>query len=246
MSASLRDACRDLFLGSACVGCALPGRALCRSCHASLPKHGSAAWPTPTPAGLVPPFAAGPYDGLLRTMVLQHKEHGVFAMAAPLGEVLAHVVADLLRGLDLPAAAVALVPVPSRARVVRSRGHDPLLRISRCAAAGLRRRGVTATVPRLLVPAGRVRDQAGLGAEDRARNLAGSMTCRLRPAPLAGTVLVVDDVITTGSTVREAQRALEVAGVVPSGVAAVAATQRTHRPRVPESGGSLPLSERDD
>jgi predicted amidophosphoribosyltransferase len=122
---------------------------------------------------------------------------------------------------------VLLVPVPSRRAVVRRRGHDPLLRLTRHAAGRLRRQGVPARVRRALVPVVRVRDQAGLGAEERAANLAGSLSCRRAvPVPAGSLLVVVDDVITTGATLREAQRALESRGVPVDAVAAVAATQR--------------------
>ena len=65
-----------------------------------------------------------------------------------------------------------------------------------------------------------------LGVADRERNVAGSM--RLRPADerrIAGrTVLLVDDVVTTGATLREAARALTAAGARVLGAAAVAST----------------------
>ena len=230
--AALGDAGRDLLLGAACVGCGAPGRVLCPVCDDVLPRRGRLAWPTPTPAGLAPPWSAGPYDGLLKTLVNEHKEHGVLALAAPLGRVLCDVVDDLARAVDgAPGRPVRLVPVPSRRSVVRRRGHDPLLRVARAAASRLRGRGVDASVRHLLVSARPVRDQAGLGAADRAVNLAGVMRCRGRPVPgsvpVRGTVLVVvDDVLTTGATAREAQRALEQAGVRVDAVATVAATVR--------------------
>ncbi len=225
----------DLFLGSTCAVCETPGRALCPACRDWLPRAGAPAWPTPCPSGLVLPMAAGEYTGPLKALVVAHKERRALALARPLGEVLACVVRDLVDVLAAPGTPVGLVPVPSRPAVVRQRGHDPMLRTARVAAARLRRTGTPASVRRLLAPAGRVADQAGLGAEARAANLAGAF--RARRAGTVGPVLVVvDDVITTGATARESQRALEAAGHVVAGVAAVAATRRRVGDR------SLPVS----
>jgi hypothetical protein len=63
VTTTLRDAWADLVLGSSCVGCGRPGRLLCPGCEGALPRRARLAWPSPTPAGLVPPFAAGPYEG---------------------------------------------------------------------------------------------------------------------------------------------------------------------------------------
>ncbi len=135
---------------------------------------------------------------------------------------------------------MVLVPVPSRPQVVRSRGHDPLLRVVRSAAGTLRRHGVPTSVVRLLRPTGRVLDQAGLTAAQRAANLHGSLRARRRAGALADAlVLVADDVLTTGATAREAQRALEHGRVPVHGVVAVAATARWSKH--PDPAGSLVL-----
>jgi predicted amidophosphoribosyltransferase len=229
---ALRDAGNDLLLGSACVGCGLPGRVLCRRCDAALPRHGRPAWPTPSPPGLAAPYAAGAYDGLLKVLVNEHKEHAVLALATPLGRVLSEVVHDLLaaeRG-DRASGRLLLVPVPSRPAVVRRRGHDPMLRVARAAAVRLRRHGEPAEVCRALRVAGPVQDQAGLRAVERTRNLGGSMRCPRAPAVVGSAlVVVVDDVLTTGATAREAQRALQEVGTGVLGIATVAATRRWDR-----------------
>lgn len=235
----------DLVLGSACAVCARPGRVLCPACRAALPRSGSPAWPTPAPPGLARPYAAGEYDGALRSLVNAHKERRAFALARPLGFVLAAVAADLLRAVEPVGACpgtsrVVLVPVPSRRRVVRSRGHDPLLRLARHAATRLRHGGRQAAVHRLLRPARVVRDQAGLDAGDRAANLAGSLRAVRHGDPRGPAVVVVDDVLTTGATAREAQRALETAGHTVLGIATIAATRRRSGPY--QGPASLPLS----
>lgn len=233
MPPDLRDAALDLLLGGSCVGCRRPGRALCRACRATLPAGARPAWPDPVPPGLVAPWTAAAYDGIVREVLLAHKERGVAGLAEPLGRLLAASVSAAV-----PAGPVLLVPVPSRPGSVRERGRDPLLEVVRRAA----RLRPGATVVPLLRSRGGVRDQAGLTATERAANLAGSMCCpsaRLRRGGgRTGRVVVCDDVLTTGATAREAQRALAAAGVPAVAVATVAATpRRVPRTARPELSG---------
>ncbi|MCW2808049.1 MAG: pyrE 1 [Marmoricola sp.] len=217
----------DLVHGARCVGCAAPGRSLCRDCASRLPVRGRPARPTPCPEGLAACFAAGEYDDLLRAMVLAHKEHGTFSLAAPLGHALA---AAATTALD-PAGLTVLVPVPSRPSVVRARGHDPVLRIARRAARRLRGSGHRVRVDQVLEQRGAVHDQTGLSAGQRAANLVGSMGVRAtarRALARSGalSLLLCDDVLTTGATAREAQRALEESGLPVRAVVTVAATRK--------------------
>lgn len=222
------EACADLLTGVTCLGCARPGRLLCGPCRAALPDHAVPAVLDPTPVGLAPVWAAAAYEGVPRDLVLHLKERRRLSLRPPLADLLASAVRAAAPGSD----AVLLVAVPSRRAVVRARGHDPLGTVVALAARRLRRQGVGARPVRLLAPHGAVADQAGLDAAARAANLAGSMWCpgvRRLPASAAGSRLVVcDDVVTTGATLAEAQRALAAVGLPVTGHAAVAATVRRH------------------
>jgi predicted amidophosphoribosyltransferase len=234
MLRDLLDGSLDLLLGASCVGCGRPGRLLCRGCAALLPVDARPAWPVPPPPGLAPPWAAGEYSGTARAMVVGHKEHRLLALRAPLADQLATAVAAALDTVlgETPPGPTVLVPVPSRPASVRSRGHDPTGSITAGASRILRARGYDVlAVPMLRTRPGVV-DQAGLGAAERAANLAGSMHCppdalrRLAVRRRRARLVVCDDVLTTGATAREAQRALAAVGLEVVAIAAVAATRR--------------------
>lgn len=162
----------------------------------------------------VPVFALGRYAGPRRQAIVAVKERGRRDLVAPLAGVLASGVHRLLEWGVL-VQPLTLVPAPTRWSAARRRGGDPVARIAAAVAAcpGIR------AVPALRTTA-LVRDSVGLSGADRERNITGRVRVT-RPVP-AGEVLVVDDVITTGATAREAVRALAGAGVPVAAVLALA------------------------
>lgn len=227
------DAGCDLFLGRACAGCANPGRAVCSECALLLRRDARLRWPVPAPAGLAPPFASSAYEGPVRELVLGYKERRRFGLARSLGAAVAQAVRAATRDLDgalaeLAMSSLFLVCTPSRPDVVRARGHDPVLRMSRAAASDLRRTGNRVEVAPALTIVGTVDDQAELDARQRITNLCGAYAATPSGARLVRdrVCIVVDDVVTTGATAAEAARALRAAGALVLATAVVAATER--------------------
>ena len=215
----------DLLLGALCAGCGTAWWGVCPDCRVLL--EGRAPYPAvpdPCPATFPRTVASSPYDPVLRGMINAHKEHQALGLTRLLAERLALSVGTLMIGRGWPGGtAVTLVPVPSAARVVRQRGFDATLAMTRLAARRLRVRHPITVQPALVQRAG-VRDQAGLDADARRTNLSGGF--RLRSAPPRGPVVLTDDLVTTGSTLAEAARVLHASGVPVLGAATVAATER--------------------
>nr|WP_221442343.1 phosphoribosyltransferase family protein [Nocardiopsis algeriensis] len=206
----------DLLLPQSCAGCGGSSGPLCGQCRALLERRPHLCAPRP---GCPPVWAAGPYAGLYRKVLLAYKEGGADALAAPLGRCLAAAYeASGLAGPD-----TVLVPVPGRGPP-----HDPRAPVARLAAACPARGG--GQVLPLLRHRGRARRQAGLDRAGRLANRRGAFTAGRVPNGVAGApVVVVDDVVTTGATVAEAARALGEAGL--RVVGAVALTERAARGR---------------
>ena len=223
---ALLDALADLVLPRTCAGCGVPGVVLCRRC-ATLLAVPHLATPRRFPVGFPPTVAAGAYAGPIRPAVVAFKERGRAELARPLGAALALAVVGVLTGLPGPAGPVALVPVPSSAAALRARGRDHVRELTRRAVAELAAAGVAAAEAPVLRRSGRVRDSAGLSAAQRRANLAGTFV--LRTAVPAGSIVLVDDVVTSGATLTEAAAVLAMTrrpDDTPVVAAVVAATPR--------------------
>jgi predicted amidophosphoribosyltransferase len=224
----------DLLFPIDCAGCGRPGRSLCAACGAVLAVP-RAHRPDPCPPALPPIAVCADYAGPARSALLAYKERGRRDLTGPLAAALCASVRQLLAGTPVPHGPgpprVWLIPVPSRRAAARARGGDHMLRLTRACVPALAAVGIRAGAAPWLRVGRRVRDSAGLSATGRAANVAGAfeLSVRHRAGELAGgeaTLVLLDDLVTTGSTVAEAVRALGCADLEVAAIAAIAGTAR--------------------
>jgi ComF family protein len=196
-----------------------PGRgSLCEACWGRLPRHTgqpcACGFPMPRPRescgrcrrGLSPltrGASLGPWEGSLRTAVAELKYRGRRRMAGRLAALLLQrpEVRDLLEG-------AALVPVPLHPHRRAERGYNQAELLAREIAT----RSRAALAPGLITRRRDTPRQTGMAAAQRRRNVHGAFAVP-KPERVAGRVLVlVDDVYTTGATLRACAEALRQAG----------------------------------
>jgi predicted amidophosphoribosyltransferase len=157
--------------------------------------------------------AAVAYDDSVRRLVAGWKERGLRRFA----EDAAGLVAEYLPRPE--ATLVAFVPADPRR--LGERGHQPAERLARALGA---RWGMPCEP--ILRRSGRSRRQRGLTLADRRRNVAGAFAAT---RPVSDSVLLIDDVYTSGATVSAAASALRAAGAPWVDVVTFARTIRLRR-----------------
>lgn len=173
--------------------------------------------------------AYGSYDEGMRDLVHLLKYDRVRPAAGLLGRMLAEVIADLSKDF---AEDPVVIPVPLHASKLRQRGFNQSELIARAALklhpAGLDvKPNVSALIRRR-----NTESQTGMTPAQRRENVRGSFVVA-HPADVKGRdVLVVDDVMTTGTTVSECARVLRRAGAERIFVATVARVLKPEAARV--------------
>jgi len=221
----------DALLPAACVLCGGEAQddGLCAGCRADLPWLHDACKVCAEPLAAAalcgrcsrqpPPFdrvrTALRYERPVSDLVTRFKFGGDLAAGRALGILLAR---HLGSGASPPVE--ALIPVPLHRRRLGGRGFNQAALLARDVARRLRRPRLA---PGLLVRTTATDPQAELPAASRRGNVRGAFRVRGTPPPA---VALVDDVVTTASTVSECARQLRRAGAEYIEVWAVARAPR--------------------
>lgn len=210
----LYDVARDaigLVIPETCPVCGRSGP-LCHGCKEDLQQPPVRF--SPRAALRAAAWACGPYSGARRHLILSAKERGSGEARRIMGAVIAAAVKKLASdGHIMPPeiTPIFLIPAPTRLSSSRRRGGDPVAIASGFASNQL----VNCSVLPLVRIDERAQDSAELGAVQRRRNLSGhivplarfaeGISGNLRKQCARATVILVDDVATTGATAAETE-----------------------------------------
>ncbi len=183
--------CGDLLSGAQL----LVGDGRCRNCRDFEPEFARAV-------------AFGEYEGGLRDLIHLLKYESVTPVASVLGGMMAHAIEELLPGCrdSVP----VILPVPLHKSKRGARGFNQAELIARTAVKHLSQRVESASG--ILVRERATISQVGLTREERIQNMRDAFGVTGGKRLQGRTVILVDDVMTTGTTLSECARVLKHAG----------------------------------
>jgi predicted amidophosphoribosyltransferase len=184
----------DLLLPSSCIVCGKKPKPLCPGCRPEVRIKAVQGFSFPI-------RYAHKFEGAVASVISGYKDQQL----TTLGKEIALSGLALFSELDFSQLSAVITPARNL-RNFRKRGFDPAHDL---AMRSLKLAGINVPVISLSNARSRL-DQRGLDRAERARNVAGSM--KLTRA-LSKPVVLFDDVMTTGATVREMARACEEQGV---------------------------------
>ena len=181
----------QLIFPSRCFGCRVLGPSICSACRSQWHPH---YYKTKFDALTV--HSALVYTPTASKIILAAKESSLKGADKLIIEAIIHALNRAIPDTTL----FRLVPVPSSKASQRRRGRSFLVDL-------VSQISQQTGIPMVdcLQLSRRVLDQSGLHRDERARNLAGAFILSSR---VRGDLILVDDVVTTGATLREAARAV--------------------------------------
>ena len=209
----------NLFLESNCPLCQRPtAKEFCQDCNRRLQRC-KLADPSYLWQGELPVFAWGAYGGTLKRAIAALKYENQPQLARPLGYWLA----QAWLNSQLASTELIVVPIPLHPDKQKQRGFNQatLLAESFCQTTGLKLQKTGLERVRNTVA------QFGLSAKEREKNLAvafqlgsGFRHCSTK------SVLLLDDIFTTGATAKSAMQTLRQSGIKVGGIVAIAISKK--------------------
>ena len=181
----------DLLAPHTCRGCGTIGKPLCDCCKKYILKHH---------CNLKHVYCIGKREGLLKDLIHDFKYNSVRALDSPLAEMLASILPKI-------PGKVIIVPLPTISRHVRERGLDHTKLIAK-RIAKIREWNVEY----LLI---RDKNTVQVGADKNTRTKQAEDAYMIKPSAKINpstTYILLDDVLTTGASMKAAKKKLQVAG----------------------------------
>lgn len=200
-----------------CYGCGRRGAVICQPCEPRIPWLGPERCPRcarPSPVGRICSQcvnrpsdldalrAACAFEGPIRQLVHDLK----YGQARTLAEFCSGLLHRAIQARPLQVD--VLVPVPLARGRARERGYNQAELIAR----GLSERLGVPIAPDLLVRIRETPAQVGRSRRERERNVKGAFECASAGAAIGSRVALIDDVATTGATLRACAQPLKAAG----------------------------------
>jgi len=185
-----------LLFPTRCFGCRELGYSICSQCRQQWNPH-----LYQSRISNLAVYSAIPYSPIAKNILLAAKEQGVKSA----DQLVRNAVKVSMNEVFKKYPNCALVPIPSSASSNRRRGRDFINEIAICVARDF---GV-AVLP-LLEHQRKIRDQSKLNISNRHQNLAMALSIKpqFRRNYLGEKVVILDDLVTTGATISEANSAL--------------------------------------
>lgn len=183
----------QLLFPTRCIGCKEIGFLICSTCRLEWHPHVYS-----THISAMPVHSGVIYSKTASKILLSAKENGLKGA----DELIIKAIDHVLSQANLSNHDIRLVPIPSSRSARRRRGRNFMVDIAQGVGelSGYK-------ISDSLELVRKVRDQSGLHAEARSENLRGAFAVKAGSYP-RGDLVLIDDVVTTGSTLREAVRAL--------------------------------------
>lgn len=190
----------DLVYPKLCAGCGREGKYICKECWREVGRGEVGVQGVGKLAGLVAPYR---YRGVLQKALKQVKYKSAWGVVDELSKRWAREVARVMTGMN----GSVVTSVPMYLPKARERGFDQAERLASLLAEELGTDCVT-----LLERVRRTKPQYGMNREEREKNVEGAFRFK-GGGRVPRRVILVDDVWTTGSTMRECARILRGGGV---------------------------------